>query len=214
MKSSYEEFLKRKKKSNARARLVLLILVLLLILGCSLKKALAPAPRDAASQPAEKSSQVVQQYEKLPDPKDTTRTHDYSILIKKGKFTLYLLDQGKTVGHWNVALGRNPGQKEKSGDMKTPTGTFPVDEIIDASSWSHDFGDGKGEIPHAYGPWFISLDTSKLSKGRWDGIGIHGTHDPSSIGTRASEGCIRLNNKDLETLKPYVKVGTKVVIEE
>ena len=174
MKSSYEEFLKRKKKSNARARLGLLILVLLLILGCGLKKALAPAPRDAASQPAEKSSQVVQQDEKLPDPKDTTRTHDYSILIKKGKFTLYLLDQGKTVGHWNVALGRNPGQKEKSGDMKTPTGTFPVDEII----------------------------------------GIHGTHDPSSIGTRASEGCIRLNNKDLETLKPYVKVGTKVVIEE
>lgn len=214
MKSSHEEFLKRKKKSNARARVVLLIVAVLLILGCGLKKALAPAP--AAPEP-EKTTETVQkapQEEKMPDPNDTSQPHDYSILIKKGKFTLYLLDQGKPVGHWCVALGKNPGQKEKSGDMKTPTGTFPIDEIIDASGWSHDFGDGKGEIPHAYGPWFLSLDTSKLSKGQWDGIGIHGTHDPSSIGTRASEGCIRLNNKDLETLKAYVKVGTKVVIEE
>lgn len=194
--------------------MVLLIVAILLILGCGLKKAIAPAPTAPEPEKSGTAVQTASQEEKLPDPKDTTRTHDYSILIKKGKFTLYLLDQEKPVGHWPVALGKNPGQKEKSGDMKTPTGTFPVDEIIDASSWSHDFGDGKGEIPHAYGPWFISLDTSKLSKGKWDGIGIHGTHDPSSIGTLASEGCIRLNNKDLETLKAYVKVGTKVVIEE
>lgn len=212
MKNSHKEFLKRKKKSNARAGLVLLIVALLLILGCGLKKALAPVVQEP--QKTREAVQTPQQEEKLPDPKDTTQPHDYSILIKKGKFTLYLLDKGKAVGHWNVALGKNSGQKEKSGDMKTPTGTFPVDEIIDASGWSHDFGDGKGEIPHAYGPWFISLDTSKLSKGKWDGIGIHGTHDPSSIGTRASEGCIRLNNQDLVILKAYVKVGTKVVIEE
>lgn len=115
---------------------------------------------------------------------------------------------------WPVALGKNPGQKQVSGDMKTPEGTFPVDEIIDASSWSHDFHDGKGVIQHAYGPWFISLDTRSLSKGKWEGIGIHGTHDPASIGTRASEGCIRMNNEDLQKLKPCVKVGTKVTIEE
>lgn len=98
--------------------------------------------------------------------------------------------------------------------MKTPEGTFPVDEIIDASSWSHDFHDGKGVIQHAYGPWFISLDTRNLSQGKWDGIGIHGTHDPASIGTRASEGCIRMNNDNLQKLKPYVKVGMKVKVEE
>ena len=62
------------------------------------------------------------------------------------------------------------------------------DEVIDASYWTHDFGDGKGEIEGAYGPYFISLDTSNLSGGAWDGIGIHGTHNPASIGTCASEG--------------------------
>ncbi|XOQ51048.1 MAG: hypothetical protein ACFWTX_07190 [Acidaminococcus timonensis] len=69
-------------------------------------------------------------------------------------------------------------------------------------------------IQHAYGPWFISLDTRNLSQGKWDGIGIHGTHDPASIGTRASEGCIRMNNDNLQKLKPYVKVGMKVKVEE
>ena len=210
MGSCLDAFLKRTKKNNRKAGLVLLVL---LLLGTGACKFPGSAPK-APAKPAPELKQETVQAEKLADPKDTSKPHDYSILIKKGEFTLYLLDNGKPVAYWGVALGKHPGQKEKSGDMKTPTGTFKVDEIDDASTWTHDFGDGKGVIAHAYGPWFISLDTSDLSKGEWDGIGIHGTHDPASIGTRASEGCIRLNNKDLETLKPYVKVGTKVVIEE
>ena len=46
------------------------------------------------------------------------------------------------------------------------------------------------------------------------GIGIHGTHDPASIGTCASEGCIRLQNENLKKLKDYAKVGMQVKIEE
>ena len=71
-----------------------------------------------------------------------------------------------------------------------------------------------GEIAGAYGPWFISLDTEALSGGAWDGIGIHGTHDPQSIGTDASEGCIRLHNEDLQELRSVVKVGTVVEIKD
>lgn len=143
-----------------------------------------------------------------------TNAPGYSILIKKSEYKLYLLNDGKVVDSWGVALGKNPGQKKVSGDMKTPEGTFSVDEIDNASTWTHDFGDGKGVIAHAYGPWFISLNTDKLSGGKWGGIGIHGTHDPASIGTRASEGCIRLNNENLVKLVKHVKVGTKVTIEE
>ena len=137
-----------------------------------------------------------------------------SILIKKSAFRLYLLESGNVVQSWPIALGKNEGQKRVSGDMKTPDGSFPIDEILDASYWTHDFGDGKGEIEGAYGPYFISLDTSNLSGGAWDGIGIHGTHDPASIGTRASEGCIRMHNNDLLTLKSQIGVGTQVTIEE
>ena len=137
-----------------------------------------------------------------------------SILIRKSEFRLYLLKDGNVVNSWPVALGKNAGQKRVSGDMKTPDGTFPINEVLDASYWTHDFGDGKGEIEGAYGPYFISLDTSNLSGGAWDGIGIHGTHDPASIGTRASEGCIRMHNSDLLALKKQISVGTQVTIEE
>ncbi len=139
----------------------------------------------------------------------------YTILIKKSEFKLYVKKGEQIVETFGCALGKNKGDKTKRNDMKTPVGTFVVDEICDAHSWSHDFNDGKGVIEHAYGPWFFSLDTSEKSKGQWDGIGIHGTHDPGSIGTLASEGCIRLENENVEKLKQsYIKVGTKVTIEE
>ena len=137
-----------------------------------------------------------------------------SILIRKSEFRLYLLVNGNVVQSWPIALGKNAGQKEVVGDMKTPNGSFPVDEVLGSSDWTHDFGDGKGEIAGAYGPYFISLDTSTLSGGAWDGIGIHGTHDPASIGTCASEGCIRMHNSDLLALKKQISVGTQVTIEE
>ena len=145
----------------------------------------------------------------------TPGPHDYSVLVVKGEHKLYLLDKGEKVAVWGCAIGKGgAGQKQRSGDNMTPTGHFYIDESDDASTWTHDFGDGKGQIPHAYGPWFLSLDTKSVSHGQWDGIGIHGTHDPSSIGTNASEGCVRLKNENLLTLYKYVKVGTKVEITE
>ncbi|MCI2113900.1 MAG: L,D-transpeptidase [Acidaminococcus sp.] len=157
-----------------------------------------------------------QDVQKLPETiPETAGDHDYSILIVKGEHTLYLLDHGEKVAAWGCAIGKGgAGQKTKPGDNMTPTGNFYIDEIDDASSWSHDFHDGKGVIEHAYGPWFLSLDTTSVSKGKWDGIGIHGTHDPASIETNASEGCIRLKNENLRKLKKVVKVGTKVTIVE
>lgn len=130
------------------------------------------------------------------------------ILIDKESMTLRVIDaNGIVVLQSGVATGKNYGNKEKEGDMKTPEGIFHVSEIQDASDWSHDFGDGRGEIEGAYGPWFIRLETPPHT-----GIGIHGTHDPGSIGTRASEGCIRLKNEVVERLRRYVYVGMPVVI--
>lgn len=45
-----------------------------------------------------------------------------------------------------------------------------------------------------------------------DGIFIHGTDDPDSLGKKASHGCIRLPGKMLRTMWPLVKVGTDVYI--
>lgn len=127
--------------------------------------------------------------------------------IVKSEHALYVMKGETRIEKFGVAVGKNAGDKEKAGDCRTPEGEFSVQQVQDARAWTHDFKDGKGVIAGAYGPWFIRLKTG------WRGIGIHGTHDPSSIGTNATEGCIRLKNADVEKLKrDYIKVGTKVVI--
>ena len=111
-----------------------------------------------------------------------------------------------------VCMGKNLGPKERKGDMKTPESTwdkpFEITEIVNASNWTHDFGDGRGAIL-AYGHWFMRLKTG------FSGIGIHGsTNNENSVPGRASEGCIRLNDNDLNVLKEqYAFKGMKVVIK-
>ncbi len=129
------------------------------------------------------------------------------IYISKVDMTLTLLDaRGQTVVTYPMACGKNKGHKQRKGDMRTPEGKFSLQQIQDAHSWTHDFGDGKGVIKGAYGPCFMRLRTG------FSGIGIHGTHDPASIGTRATEGCIRLENKNAEALSKQVTLGMTVII--
>ena len=201
------------------ATVLFLVMMAVALSGCLLDSSEASNGKAAIAKQEAKKVEAPKAEEKQ-EVKQPTLAEKYKmdaafILIKKSDFKLYAVDaKGNIVAAYGCALGLNPGQKEKSGDMKTPDGVFPIDEILDASYWTHDFNDGKGEISGAYGPWFISLDTTELSGGRWSGIGIHGTHAPESIGTRASEGCVRLNNADIIKLKQFAIVGMKVVIEE
>lgn len=140
---------------------------------------------------------------------DGDASHPGRIVVSKQSMTLTLLDtDDRIICRFPIACGRNFGNKSRVGDMKTPEGDFTVQQIQPASTWTHDFGDGKGAIKGCYGNWFIRLKTPPHT-----GIGIHGTHDPSSIGTRATEGCIRLHNADLDSLKPLVRIGMPVRIE-
>ena len=68
-------------------------------------------------------------------------------------------------------------------------------------------GDGLGEIQGAYGPYFIRLRVPSAK-----GIGIHGTHDNNSLGKRASEGCIRMENAQLEKLVDRLSPQSLVII--
>ena len=185
------------------ATVLFLVMTAVALSGCLLDSGEASNGKAAIAKQEAKKVEAPKAEEKQ-EVKQPTLAEKYKmdaafILIKKSDFKLYAVDaKGNIVAAYGCALGLNPGQKEKSGDMKTPDGVFPIDEILDSSYWTHDFNDGKGEISGAYGPWFISLDTTELSGGRWSGIGIHGTHAPKSIGTRASEGCVRLNNADID----------------
>lgn len=130
------------------------------------------------------------------------------ILISKQEMKLRLIDyKGNELFCAPVATGKNVGNKEKAGDMRTPEGVFQVADIQQSADWKHDFKDGKGEISGAYGDYFI-----RLAVPGHKGIGIHGTHLPESIGTRASEGCIRMDNEDLNRLVSLIYPPVTVVI--
>ena len=139
------------------------------------------------------------------------------IVISKKDLRLYVY--GKTAGgdtvlmaKFPVCLSKNKGQKQRRGDMKTPSSPknkpFYISMIQDASTWKHDFKDGRGNIK-AYGHWFLRLVTPGHS-----GIGIHGsTNNENSVPGRASEGCIRLRDNDIITLKEkfaYVKMPVHI----
>lgn len=112
-----------------------------------------------------------------------------------------------------VCLSLNKGNKQRRGDMKTPESPkgkpFIITQIQDASTWRHNFGDGRGNIL-AYGHWFLRLLTPGHS-----GIGIHGsTNNEDKVPGRRSEGCIRLRDVDIEHLKDnYAYKGMPVIIQ-
>lgn len=117
------------------------------------------------------------------------------------------------LAHFPCCLSKNKGNKQRRGDMKTPESPegkpFKITAIQDASTWRHDFKDGRGSIK-AYGHWFLRLLTPGHS-----GIGIHGsTNNENSVPGRASEGCIRLRDQDIITLKQkFAYVGMSVIIK-
>ena len=217
------EFGEEKAKRKRRSKFFALAAVLLLAIvgsalyfqtkqeGVSVQEQKAPAvaatnikvPEQMAKKPAEAPKEKPKESQAQQRPQTL-----YSIIIDKSDYSLILNKENETEKVYAIAIGKNPGQKQKPGDLRTPTGTFTVDEILDSTYWKHDFKDGKGEIEGAYGPWFISLETG------WEGIGIHGTHDPSTLKTMVSEGCIRMKNEEVAELRTKIGVGTKVVIRE
>ena len=140
------------------------------------------------------------------------------IVISKKDLKLRVYDRnaaGDTiiVAQYPCCRGKNKGNKQKRGDMRTPESPkgkpFKITMIQDASTWRHDFKDGRGNIK-AYGHWFLRLETPGHS-----GIGIHGsTNNEKSVPGRASEGCIRLLDGDIILLKKnFAYVGMPVIIQ-
>lgn len=155
------------------------------------------------------------QFDSLPLPERPTGTA--FIVISKHDLTLTVYDLGAMgdtimVAQFPCCMGKNKGNKQKRGDMRTPespTGKpFKITMIQDASTWRHNFHDGRGNIK-AYGHWFLRLETPGHR-----GIGIHGsTNNEHTVPGRASEGCIRLLDKDIITLKEhFAYVGMPVTV--
>lgn len=104
--------------------------------------------------------------------------------VHRKSLTLY--EGTKTLKRYVIATG--------TGQTPTPLGIFRIN-----SRFSGELG--------GFGTRFLGLNVP------WGQFGIHGTNKPSSIGTNASHGCIRMFVKDSEELYGMVGNGTKVVIE-
>ena len=202
--------MKVKSRPYAARRPVLslpLLLLLLLVCGTAYLAYSLFASRPRPEVAAEGGVPAAEAREPLTALPEGVRSSDYWIRIDKGAFRLDYCRGVDVVASFSVALGSVTGNQERRGYCRTPEGLFEVEQIQNASWWTHDFGDGKGPIEGAYGPWFIRLRTG------WKGIGIHGTHDPQSIGSLVTEGCIRLENENVQWLREHVEVGMKVLIE-
>lgn len=190
--------------------LILITVFLTTFTSCGGKK--SPENDDSSTAKKEKKEEYKDIYKGEYDKGKT-----FIVISKKDLLlTVYAPVKGDTVpvAQYPVCLSLNKGQKEKEGDMKTPESEpgepFVIDAIRPASDWTHDFGDGRGAIL-AYGDWFLSLKTPGHH-----GIGIHGsTNNDNSVPGRASEGCIRLHDPDIITLKEqFARVGMPVIIKQ
>jgi lipoprotein-anchoring transpeptidase ErfK/SrfK len=137
--------------------------------------------------------------------KDLRRVYGTVITVDKSSFKLRLFKRLKFAKSYGVAVGQPA--------YPTPSGLFNIQNKQVNPVWS---------VPNS--PWAGELQGTTVQggsaanplKARWmgivNGVGIHGTGEDYSIGTRASHGCIRMHVGDVIDLYPRVPVGTPVLI--
>lgn len=101
----------------------------------------------------------------------------------------------------------------------TPTGVYAIrykakcpEWLVPDSEWARSAGLTPGVI-------VLGCTPENPLKKRWlgitdpkEGIGIHGTGDIDSLGSRASHGCIRMHPEEIVKLYSLVPKGTPIVI--
>lgn len=117
----------------------------------------------------------------------TAAAADMLIWIDLQSMSLTLYQNEEQIGKWPIAVGK--------GETPTPLGVYYINRRF--------MPQGNG-----FGTRFLGLNVP------WGQYGIHGTSNPGSIGSRASHGCIRMFNKDVEALYKLVPNWTRVVIED
>lgn len=129
------------------------------------------------------------------------------LYLSKPELRLYVVTPDDSVLYTcRIACGAVKGHKQAEGDFRTPEGRFYISGIYNSTDWLHKTRDGR-MVKGCYGPHFFSVNTRP-----WTGIGIHGTNQPGSIGTRASEGCIRVHSDNVVVLRKYVFERMRVVV--
>ena len=132
------------------------------------------------------------------------------IVIEKAARRMSLIQNGKTVRSYRIALGFTPdGDKQRQGDGKTPEGEFTIDRRNDRSAFHLSLG---LDYPRAE-------DRAEAARAAVDPGGdifIHGQPDALSEGFRLggdwTAGCVALTNAEMREIWQVAPLGTKVEI--
>jgi len=140
------------------------------------------------------------------------------IVISLAEHRLYLMEQGRVI--WSALVGTGTGTRlEGAGqkwDFSTPRGMFRIqrkekDPVWVLADWV--FLERGQPIPPPDSPKRFEtgmLGTTALYLG--EGIAVHGTNNPATLGQPVSHGCIRMTNEEVRRLYHEVDVGTPVII--
>jgi lipoprotein-anchoring transpeptidase ErfK/SrfK len=146
---------------------------------------------------------------KVVRPKVTTaglsKAYGTIVTIDRGNFKLRLFKNLKLSKTYGVAVGMPA--------YPTPTGLYSIANKAVNPAWTAPNSPWAG----AYANETVAGGSAENPlKARWmgivNGVGIHGTGAPGSIGSRASHGCIRMTVPDVVDLYPRVPVGSPVLI--
>lgn len=132
------------------------------------------------------------------------------ILIEKSARRLTLIQNGRPLRIWPIALGFSPtGDKSREGDGRTPEGSFTINRRNDHSSYHLSLG---LDYPHE------GDITAAAAAGTSPGgdIMIHG--QPNSLPETLivngdwTAGCIALTNAQMRAIWDHAPIGTRVEI--
>jgi lipoprotein-anchoring transpeptidase ErfK/SrfK len=128
-----------------------------------------------------------------------------TLIIDTPNTYLYLvLGQGKAM-RYGIGVGREGftwAGAEKVSRMAEWPDWNPPEEMIERQPYLPRFMAGGDGNPLGARALYLGKTLYR----------IHGTNQPSTIGTFVSSGCIRLTNEDITDLYTRVKVGTRVVV--
>jgi murein L,D-transpeptidase YafK len=157
------------------------------ILVVSLRLGVAQADGIGAAQPALAEPQWA--LDSLP--------HVDRVVVRKGERRLLLMHGGNVVRSYHVALGLSPvGQKERSGDFRTPEGSYRLERRNPRSDF---FMSIRVSYPN-------ETDLRRARARHWDtggSIMIHGLpnqlrHEPEYyVSHDWTDGCIAVSNGDM-----------------
>jgi lipoprotein-anchoring transpeptidase ErfK/SrfK len=131
--------------------------------------------------------------------------YPWYIIINRPAFSLTVYDHLKQKKTYRVAVGQI--------GLETPAGLYHVQNKAVNPAWHVPNSDWAGDLA---GKVIPGDDPENPIKARWlgifDGAGIHGTDELSSLGSAASHGCIRMAIPDVIEVYNEVPVGAPVYI--